>query len=51
MVKVKRKRVSFWAKVPSRRRTRVEFKSKGKKVKFLAKRATRKKISFYARRK
>jgi hypothetical protein len=47
----RRKKVSFTAKVPSQRRARVSFKSKGKKVSFLAKKDVEKKVSFYAKKK
>ncbi len=51
MVKIKRKKVSFWAQVPAKKRKKVCFKTKrGKKVCFLTKKKVRKKVSFYARR-
>jgi len=50
MVEVRRKKVSFWAKVPSKRRGRVTFNSGGRTVSFLASKRRKKKITFYARR-
>jgi hypothetical protein len=56
MVRVRRRRVSFWAEVPSSRRKKVTFKTKAgaktkkKRVSFLARATTKKRISFYARR-
>jgi len=50
MARVRRKRISFWANVPSTKRSRVSFSSGGGTVSFLTKKKRRKKISFYARR-
>jgi succinate dehydrogenase flavin-adding protein (antitoxin of CptAB toxin-antitoxin module) len=50
MVKVRRKLVTFRARAPTQRRARITFKSKGRKVSFLARKTTKKKITFYARR-
>jgi hypothetical protein len=50
MARVRRKLVSFRAKAPSQRRARITFQSKGRNISFLARKTTKKKIRFYARR-